>query len=126
MKEIVEKLLEIEKRTSKEKGGYELFALFLREGSANKWDLLVSAQWINKNKEEALKYLSSILQKELPLSELILISRIVLIEDGNPSLLALQKAINVEHGAAEVKESDFFGLQIKHAYLITSKRVQAA
>jgi hypothetical protein len=30
--------------------------------------------------------------------------------------------MHVEHGLAEISDSNFFGLAIKHAYLITSKQ----
>jgi hypothetical protein len=46
----------------------------------------------------------------------------VTIEEDNPALDALLRVINVEHGMAEIQDSNFFGLQIKHAYLITSHR----
>ena len=126
MKELVEKLMVIEKETSTEKGDYDLFALFLREDSSNKWEILVSAGWINNNKDEALKYLAQKIQQVFTQDELFQISRIVIIEKNNPALPALQQVISIEHGAAEIKDSNFFGLQIKHAFLITSKRSQAA
>ncbi len=126
MKEIVNKLVEIEKKTSSERGEYNLFALFLREDSSNKWDILVSANWISHDKGVALKYLADNIQKNLTKAELLLIARIVIIEENNPALPALQQAIHVEHGSAEIKESNFFGLHIKHAFLITSRRSQAA
>ena len=47
MKELVEKLNNIEKQTSLEKGEYDLFAFFLREDASNKWDILVSSNWIS-------------------------------------------------------------------------------
>lgn len=126
MKEIVNKLMAIEKETSSVKGEYDLFALFLREDSSNKWDILVSANWINNNKEEALKYLAQKIQSSLTQNELLQISRIVIIEETNPALPALQQVASIEHGAAEIKDSNFFGLPIKHAFLITSRRRQAA
>ena len=126
MKEIVRKLVEIERKTSQEKGEYDFFALFLRENSSEKWDILVAANWIDSNKEAALKYLAKNFQNSFNSVELLSISRIVLIEDTNPALPALQQAINIEHGAVEIKNSDFFGLQIQHAYLITSKNRQVA
>ncbi len=126
MKEIVNKLMTIEKETSIERGKYDLFALFLREDSFNKWDILVAASWIDNNKEDALKYLAKKIQNSFNQSELLLISRIVLIENSNPSLPALQQAISIEHGSAEIKDSNFFGMPIKHAFLITSRRRQAA
>ncbi len=126
MKEIIIKFIQIERITSAEKGVYDLFALFLREDSSNKWDILVAANWIGKNKEDALNYLGKNIQMTLTSVELLLISRIVIIEESNPELPALQQAISIEHGSAEVKDSNFFGLQIKHAYLITSIKRQAA
>ena len=50
MKEVLNKLMSIEKESSAERGDYNLFALFLREDSSNKWDILVSADWINNYK----------------------------------------------------------------------------
>ncbi|RYY05965.1 MAG: hypothetical protein EOP43_07630, partial [Sphingobacteriaceae bacterium] len=115
MKELVNKLINIEKETSIEKGEYNLFGLFLREDSSDKWDMLISANWIDQNKEKALKYLALKIQRMLTQNELLQISRIVIIEDTNPALPALQQTVSVEHGLTEIKDSNFFGLQIKHA-----------
>jgi len=122
MKDFVEIIREVEKETSKNKGEYELFALFLRENSSNKWDILVSADWIILDKLKALRYLAKKIKQKLEHKDLTKISRIVIIEEDNPALLALQNAIKVEHGKTEIKDSNFFGLQIKHAYIFTSKR----
>ncbi len=126
MKELVKKLMVIEKETSAKKGKYNLFALFLRENSSYKWDVLVSANWINDNKEKSLKYLAQKIQKSFTQNELSQISRIVIIDEDNPQLPALQQAINIEHGTTEIKDSIFFGMQIKHAFLITSRPSQVA
>jgi len=125
MKEIVSKFSEIERRTSDEKGEYDLFALFLREDSSDKWDILVAAEWISKNKQIALKYLSQIIQESFSLSELLNISRIVIIEEDEPALPIIQQAVSCEHSNIEIKDSNFFGLEIKHAYIITSKKRNA-
>lgn len=125
MKELVSKFIEIERRTSSEKGEYDLFALFLREGSSDKWDILVAAEWISKNKQLALKYLSQIIQQSFNLNELLKISRIVIVEEDEPALPAIQQTVTCEHSSIEIKDSNFFGLEIKHAYLITSKRRNA-
>lgn len=122
MKEMINKFREIESSLSKEKGEFNLFALFLREDSANKWDLLVSAEWIEDNKSESLQIIAQKIQEYLEKKELVSLSRIVLIEDDNPALEAFHRAVRVEHGSAEIKENNFFGLQIKHAFVITSRR----
>lgn len=125
MKQMINKFREIESSLSEEKGEFNLFALFLREDSANKWDLLVSADWIEGNKSESLKIIAKKIQEYLEKTELVNLSRIVVIEDDNPALEAFHQAVSVEHGSAEIKESNFFGLEIKHAHVITSRRNKA-
>lgn len=122
MKQIAEKLARAERDIAEEKGPFLLFALFLREDAPDLWDLLVSAPWITKNKEESLKYIAEKTRKVLEPDELLKLSRIVVIGQDNPALEALQKSMHVEHGMTEIQSSSFFGLQIKHAYLITSRR----
>jgi len=122
MKEIAEKLKHQEEIMANEKGPFDLFALFLREDAPEKWDLVVAADWIEKDKQAALKYIAGILQKALSTEELLNLSRIVFIDKSNPALGAFQKSIHVEHRITEIKDSNFFGLQIKHVYLITSRK----
>lgn len=71
---------------------------------------------------KALKSLAEEIQGWFSKEDLLNLSRIVIIDESNPALRALQQAIHVEHGSAEVKDSNFFGLPIKHAYIITSQR----
>ena len=122
MKEIAERLKANEESMAEEKGPFDLFALFLREDAPNKWDLVVAAEWINENKESALKYIAKNIQDALSQDELLSLSRIAIIDESNPALEAFHRAVRVEHGMAEIQDSNFFGLEIKHAYLITSKR----
>lgn len=122
MKELVGKLQTLERETSEEKGPYSLFALFLREDAPDVWDLVVSAPWIEADKSAALRYLSTGLNRLATSGELTRLSRIVIIEQENPALAAMQSSIVVEHGAAEIQSSNFFGLQIRHAFVITSRR----
>ena len=125
MRELVEKLRRMEKAISRRKGGVELFALFLREGSPRQWDLLVSAPWITRNKKDGLRYISNMVQQQLSSYELHQISRVAIIEDSEPALQAFQQAIKNEHGVAELVNCSIFGLQVEHAYLITSQSLKA-
>lgn len=122
MKEIVEKLVQAEKEMAAEKGAFLLFAVFLREDAPDVWDLVVASPWIDGDKSASLRYISGKISSVLEPEELLKLSRIVLIELNNPALAALQQAVHTEHGTAEIKDSDFFGLRIRHAYLITSRR----
>jgi hypothetical protein len=118
----VEKLRTVEQEIAQEKGSLLLFALFLREDAPDVWDLLASAPWIEADKGAALRYLSEKLNAVLTVDELTTVSRIVIIDQSNPALAAMQSAVNIEHGTAEIRDSDFFGLRIQHAYVITSRR----
>jgi hypothetical protein len=121
MKTIVEKLIRAEREMAEDKGAFVLFAFFLREDAPDLWDLIVSAPWITKDKSGSLKYIAKKVQGVLSAEELLKLSRIVIIEQDNPALEAMQRAIHIEHGAAEILSSNFFGLQIKHGFIITSR-----
>ena len=122
MKEIVEKLVQAENEMAAEKGPFLLFAMFLREDAPDVWDLVVASPWIDADKSGSLRYISDKVGSVLDSKELVKLSRIVLIEPDSPALAAFQRAVHIEHGTAEIKDSDFSGLRIKHAYLITSRR----
>lgn len=122
MKDFVEKLTQLERQISEEKGPFSLFALFLREDAPDLWDLLVAAPWIEANKGQSLRYLIGKLQAVATTKELARLSRVAIIERTQPALAALQSAFNVQHTVAEVQNSNFFGLPIRHAYIITSQR----
>lgn len=126
MKVLLEKLAALERASALEKGAYDLFGLFLREDSPNKWDFLVAAPWIEADRRASLDYLSAQLRERLLLEELLKISRIVVIEQDNPGLQAIHKAVRVEHGLVELEEPTFFGLSIEKAYVITSQPTVAA
>lgn len=125
MKQFAEKLQTVEQQISAEKGSFLLFALFLREDAPNLWDLLVSAPWIEADKGQALRYIVPKLKAVASKEELGKLSRVAIIEKGQPALSAIQMAFHVEHGLVEVQSSVFFSLQIKHAYIITSRHEDA-
>jgi len=122
MREQAVKLQKIENSISKEKGNFELFALFLREDASNKWDLLISADWARENKRKALTYMSTKIRQALTDKELLMLSRVIILNKDDIALDALRGAVQVEHGLAEISDSNFLGLAIKHAYIITSKK----
>lgn len=105
-----------------EKGDFTLFGLFLREDAPDKWDLVVSAPWLEEGKLKALgefvEKISSILGEQ----ELLTLSRIVTLTKNDPALEAILKAGEVKNGPVEVRDSSFFGLPIKHGYILRAKR----
>lgn len=122
---LIDKLRQIEKQLSEEQGPFYLFGLFQREEAADKWDLLVSAAWIQKDKYAGLQLIAKRIQDKLSKDEVIQLSRIVLIDDDNPALESLNRSVQIEHGITEIRNSNFFGLDIKRAIIITSQNYLA-
>lgn len=122
MKSAAKKLQALEAKIAKEKGRFLLFALFLREDAPNVWDLVLSAPWVEKDKAASIRYVADTLKSVLSRKELTHLSRIVIIDTNNPALTKMQSGMEVEHGLIDIQQSNFFGLQIKHAYIITSRR----
>jgi hypothetical protein len=123
MRDLLGKFVELERRLSQERGEFALFALFLREDASDKWDLIVAAPWIEGDRKEALAYITTQIQQLFNAEELVRLSRVVLVDQSNPAITTINQAINCQHGQNEVRDSNFFGLQIKHAYIITSQRL---
>ena len=103
------------------RGCRQLYALFLREEVPDRWDLLVAAPWVESDREGALNYFVDEIKSFLGVQYLTVLSRIVFVDPNDPAVQSLNRSIKVEHGSAEVRDTDFFGLSIKHAYIITSK-----
>jgi hypothetical protein len=120
MNEFFKKFKPIEKEISDKKGDFELFAILLREDAPDKWDMVLSAPWLKKEDRSLLEYMTLVLKEHLK-EDVIKLSRVVILDNSHPALKAIHKAIGVKHGGAEIQDSNFFGLQIKHGYIITSK-----
>lgn len=122
MKQIVDKFVSLERDIASEKGAFSLFALLLREDAEDKWDLVASAPWLDVNKKASLEYLVNQVDSRLDTQELLSLSRIILLEKGNPILKAIHETASVQHGITEMRDHTFFDLPIKHAYIITSNK----
>lgn len=122
MKKLLPRFVELERAIAEEKGGFAVFALFLREDALDKWDLIVAAPWIEEERKDALSYVTRKVQAAFTAEELSQISRIVLLDVDNPAVEAVHQAVGtIRHQQAEVRDN-FFGLHIKHAYIVTSER----
>ncbi len=121
MKALAEKLRGLEQAIAGEKGPFNLFALFLREDAPDVWDLVVAAEWIEEDQSQALAELSKRVRAYLRPDEITRISRVVIVERANPAVKAIASAVSIAHGVAEVANSNFFGLAIKHAFVITAQ-----
>src|SRR5438477_7425339 len=123
--ELTEKFAELEAYISEEKGPFIFFALFLREGSPNRWDLLVCAPWASRDDPNVMKYFIDQIKSRLGEEVLIMLSTIVAIDPEHAALEEINREFQVEHGRVEIRDRDVFGQTIRHGYIFTSKRPQA-
>jgi hypothetical protein len=123
--ELTQKFTALESSIAEEKGAFALFALFMREDAPDRWDLIVAAPWVGEDKRSAVDYFVAQIKSRLGDQDLTNLSRIVVIDPDDVAVQNLNRAIQTEHGSIEVRDSNFFGLPVKHAYIITSKRPAA-
>jgi len=126
MKETIDKFKTMIKTLESEHGPFLIFALFLRESVVGKWDVVISAPWLDPNDIEAYKLISSKLQQTLSESEVLQFPRIVLLDPEDDVVTFLLDLETIKNGgykefsAGEL--SDKFKFTIKRAYLLRSAR----
>lgn len=123
--ELLGRFRDLEARIAAEKGAFALFALFMREDAPDQWDLIVSANWVGDDKHRAVDYFVGEIKSQLGVESLTSVARIIVVDPYDTAVQALNRAVEVEHGGMEIRDSDFFGLPVKHAFIITSKRAPA-
>lgn len=126
MNEIIKKLKSLIKELENEHGPLLICALFLRDGDIDKWDIVISASWLNPTEMQSYKTVSSKLQKSLSDAELVQFSRIVILNKEDPVvsyLLGLETISNGGFKELRAEElSDKFKFTIKRAYLLRSQK----
>ena len=83
---------------------------------------MVAAPWIGEAHAPAIAYIVDHLKPVAAAEDLTKISRVVIIPKDSPALLAITTVVKANHSFFEVRDSEFFGLRIRHAYIITSQK----
>lgn len=113
MKEIVNKIGKLAKELIQERGDIAFLALVLREDDIA-WEIVISAQWIDDNRSEALDYLVAKVQKALTKIELLSISSIVFLQRSYFS----ENPPNWEaYTGWEENDIDLYGIAVKKAFI---------
>ena len=125
-REVVEKFGRLELELAQERGDFVFFALFMLENVPDRWDLMISARWLDTDKRRAIRYLVDQIKAKLGVEYLIRLSRIIVIDPDRAELQDLARSIAEEHGAIEhgkvrIRDDDFFGVLVKDARIITAK-----
>jgi hypothetical protein len=117
----IKKYEDIKNRIQKERGDLDFFGLILREDAPNVWDLVVSAPWAEADKWSALKYLADVLKAELEPTELLQLSRAVILEKGSPVFKALVSAPRPSgNSITELHHSSAGDIHFRHAYILAA------
>ena len=123
LEELPAKFAKLELEIGASRGEFALFALFQRSVLRDLWDLLISAPWASANKKAALEYMVEKIKADLGPDYLTQLSNIVFIDPSNEALEKFQKAVFVEHGAVEIRDTNIFGQDIRLAVIITCKQL---
>lgn len=114
MNELIEKLKVVLKELLEEEGEIVFFALFLREDSNNKWDLIVSADSLSSDDVDSYRIIAAKIQNTLLENELIKISRIVIIDKNDPMILSLRSSLKITgDGYLNLSDCEFFSKNVK-------------
>ncbi len=126
MKEITEKIKDIIKDLESTHNPLLICALFLREDDLEKWDIIISASWLNPTEMESYRNISKKLQESLSDAELVQFSRIVLLNAEDPVVSYLQNLETISNGSFKELRADElsekFKFPIKKAYLLRSQK----
>lgn len=125
MKDIIEKLNNVKNDIIREKtdGFLRFFGLIARIDLENKWDILISADWIDKsNLEQDFVFLINKLKTQFN-EDLGFLSQIVFLAPDEPFIKNLARAIKSEDKkdgdeACDLKISE--KITINHIFIITS------
>jgi hypothetical protein len=104
------------------KGEFALFGLFMRANGPGKWDLVVSAPWLETGTLKVRSEFTALLSESIGEKSLQELARIVTLKTGDPSLKAFISTFSVEDGELRVPPSNLFGLEIEDAIILRAKR----
>ena len=114
-------LREVEDTLSRQWGEFVLFALLMREDSLDKWDLVVSAFWVGRHdRRSVIQDIADALKAKAPRVDLAAISRIVVLDPGDPFVKAVTRNVKIEHGCFECHDCWFDGVFIRRGLIVTA------
>ena len=105
--------------------GKQEFALFLREDSPDKWDLLISAVWLEHIKLKSFGEFIDGFKQIIGEEESMKLSRIVPLNRDEEGLWTILDSVRATRGIEEIRDVSFFGVGVKHGYVFRADRKQA-
>lgn len=121
-----EKLRKLMDKIEAQRGRFTLFGLFMREESPGKWDLALSAPWLEQGKLKALGEFVKEMSDNLGEEQVLSFSRIVTLNRDDPTLHAILEEVGGMRKPIERQGRNLFGLPIEHAYILRATRPRSA
>jgi len=121
-----DKLRQFMEQVEAQKGRFTLFGVFMREDSPGRWDLVVSAPWLEAGKLKALGEFAEKMSKEFGLEEVMSFSRIVTLNRDDPVLQAILTKVAPVKKLWKKQERNLFGLPLEHAVILRADHPKAA
>jgi hypothetical protein len=116
MKQVIRKMGRLAKEIANERGQFMLFALVLPE-NAIAWDLVIAADWIEKNNMETIRFFAKKIQDILTKEELREFSAVILLD--NDEFGDVSAKMESQTGQEET-DIDFFGRHIEKGYIFVA------
>ena len=108
-----------------QRGAVYLFALFERKETAGKWDIVLSSDWSDMKRAEAVRLISDSLVSKLNPDELSALSRVFVAPSGEADvdLLAIaDEGVPMKHFFSD--DFSFMGVPIKQAYVFRARKTR--
>lgn len=118
----INRLRKAMRHISSKKGDFTLFALFKRENGLGKWDLIVSAPWLEGANLETRGELVDLLGKSMGRKSFIDLARVEPIPGNNPTIKFILKNYPVDDGELRIPTTGLFDLPIEEAIILRAKR----
>lgn len=107
---------------STQNGSFWLFALLERAESPEKWDLIAVAPWLQEESRESLYDITEPIGKKLNETELLQLSRIIVLNPDNPVVHHLTSTFGHKHAFSHIENTVINGMAVRRAVIITARR----
>ncbi|TNE44130.1 MAG: hypothetical protein EP343_30730 [Deltaproteobacteria bacterium] len=120
---LFENISRLEREMSEAHGDFSLFVLFLTPEVHNRWDVVVSAPWLEPG-HVGMKSVADKLMASLSKQDLIKVNRIAVIEEDNPIVEEMTQRYNMKHECHHIHPLylDLAEREFERAVLITAQR----
>ena len=123
MKELFKRFSEIEKEMAAERGEFTLLGLFQRDTTLfDRWDVVVSADWLGEDEYEAMKYIIPEFQKRLTKEQWLMVSGVQVLKPNEAFVQEMLEEIREGNGNFKVSNFDFNGMTLTRGIIIAPKQ----